>query len=225
MITDIDGKLEVFIITNGRSTFEYCQNSIQGQLGVKFKTTIHRDMDWLTANKRILDVCKSEFFVRVDDDMLLHPRAISFMFKCVSHQSSRCALRGWKLWEPYSVKVIKGVKAYNLELAKDIGFRISAIGKIDKVFSADAKRKRKKIIYTEDIVGIHSCSTFPEHLQYAIMRGENKGDNFKQEKMWMKKVITGCKLSLRKQAKMSDGYVRRLNKKNKSGFYKFLKHG
>ena len=86
-MVDLDGKLEIFIITNGRATFPYCEESVLNQEQVKFKTTIHRDMKWLDANRRILDVCQSKFFARIDDDMILHPRAVRFMWECIQKQS------------------------------------------------------------------------------------------------------------------------------------------
>ena len=220
---DLSNKLEVYFITNGRSTSEYALAALHAQKYVQFKIVIHRDMDWLSANKRILEVCTSKFFMRVDDDMILNPHAVRYMWHCVEKQSSRIALKGCKLWEPYSSKVVKGVKAYNLRLAREIGFKISKIGKIDKIFSADAKRKRKKISYTNDVIGIHACSNFKEHLKYAIMRGEDKGSGFSTERAWMKHHINKFNVPLPKQAKMADKFVRRLNKRKRTGFFRFLR--
>jgi len=220
---DLKGKLEVFFITNGRSTSPYAKASIDTQKYVEFKTIVHEDMDWLSANKRILDVCKSKFFVRIDDDMILNPHALRYMWYCVQEQSSRVALKGFKLWEPYSSKVVKGIKVYNLATVKDIGFRISKIGKIDKLFAVDAKKKRKKIRYTNDILGIHACSNFKEHLKYALMRGEDKGADFSIERAWMKYHIKKFNVPLPKQAKLAYKFVRRLNKRIHSDFFKFLR--
>lgn len=222
-VLDLTSLLEVFLITNGRSTFSHAKGSIEAQKHVTFKTTIHEGMDWLSANRQILKVCKAPFFVRVDDDMILNPHAIRFMWHCVKAQSSRIALRGFKLWEPYSNKVVKGIKVYNLALAKDIGFRISDIGKIDKLFTADAKKRRKKVIYSDDVLGIHACSTFKEHLRYALMRGEDKGSGFSVERAWMKHHINRFSVPLRKQFKMANKFIRRLNKRTKSDFFRFLR--
>jgi len=222
-IIDLNGKLEVFFITNGRSTAPYAQHSLDEQLGVKFKMTVHKDMDWLEANRRILDVCKSRFFLRVDDDMILNGHAISYMWLCLEKQSSITALRGWKLWEPYSNKVVKGIKAYDFELAKKIVFRISNIGKIDKLFTQDAEKTDYRVRYGNDVVGVHACSNYDEHLRYALMRGEQKGKDFKAEKRWMKKVITGYDESLEKQKKLTGRFLYRVNKKHRTGFYRFIK--
>ena len=131
---DTDGIIEVFIITNGRSTFPYCLNSVKSQVGIKFKTTIISNKPWLEANLSILDKCKSKYFVRVDDDMLIHNRAIEFMNYVVANQKGDVGMRQWRLWEPYSNKVCKGIKIYTADVARKIGFRVNEIGKIDKMF-------------------------------------------------------------------------------------------
>ena len=220
---DLNEQLEVFIITNGRSTFPYVHDSIKEQKNVKFQTTIHRDMTWIEANRRILEVCKSPFFVRVDDDMILNKYAIHFMWHAIQGQSSRIVLRGFRLWEPYSEKVIKGVKVYQLQKAQELGFQVSHIGKIDKIFQAKARKKRYKVKYGEDVVGIHCCSNFDEHLRYALMRGEDKGSRFGVEKAWMRKVIKNCPYSLHHQARLAGKFLRRWNRKHHTNFAKFMR--
>ena len=222
-MNDLTGHLEAYFITNGRSTSPYAENALRNQKYVKFKITVHQDMDWLTANTKILETCESKFFLRVDDDMILNPHAVRYMAYMVQDQSSRVAMKGCKLWEPYSDKIIKGIKIYNTATAKDIGFRISKIGKIDKLFAADARKKRKKIRYTNDIVGIHACSHFDEHLKYALMRGEQHGPDFQQERVWMKQHIKSYKVPLKKQAEMAEKFVRRMNKRNGTEFFRFLR--
>ena len=221
---DITDKLEVFIITNGRATYPFCQQYVDQQKDVKFKTTVHRDMEWLEANQKIIEVCKSPFFLRVDDDMILHPRAVSYMWRCVENQYGRIALRGWRLWEPYSHKICKGIKIYNKKVVQKMGgFRISNLGKIDKVFTRDAKARGFKIKYGEDIVAIHACSSPEEHIKYSVMRGEDKGPNWKQERKWIKKHVSSCNLSIEEQSKLTGKFLYTLNRKRNNPFYKFIK--
>jgi len=218
---DLRGKLDVFIITNGRSTFPYCKKSIEKQKNVKINVTLIENMEWLDANRKILADCKSEFFLRVDDDMLLNSNALNFMWDVVSKESKNVALRSWLLWEPYSDKVCRGIKIYTHSIASKLGFNISKLGKIDKVFAkalVKTSYKRKK---HKDILAIHSCSTVQEHIAYAYMRGEQNGPDFKKEKKWMKKSISNCRYDLPQQYDMSDKFLYNLNKKSKTDFYKF----
>ena len=66
---DLEGMIDIFIITNGRSTYEYCKKSVDNQKDVKFKINIIRDMDWQSAHEELLRTCGSKFALRVDDDI------------------------------------------------------------------------------------------------------------------------------------------------------------
>jgi len=220
---NLDGLLDIFLITNGRSTFQYALQSLLDQQDIICNPQIIKDLPWLEANLTIVSRCKSKYFLRVDDDMLLHPKTISFMLKCIKDQDSNIALRGWRLWEPYSLKVCKGIKIYNHKLVQMIGFRINELGKIDKPFTEDATKQGFKQVYTDDVVAIHSCSTFEEHLDYAVKRGEDKGKDFKKEKRWMRNQIGNFNLSLEQQYVLRTDFLETLNTKKKTDFSRYLK--
>jgi len=221
-MTDLEGMIDVFIITNGRSTFEYCEKSLQLQKDVKFNINVIRDMSWQVAHEELLKKCNSIFALRVDDDMLLHPLALKFMYECVKNQDRKIALRGWRLWEPWSNKVCKGIKVYNSKIAKKIGFHLDHLGKIDKPFTVNAKKHGYKIKYTRDVVAIHSCGDFKEHLRYWSMRGETTGSNFKTKEQWAENLIRDFPLSLQEQYLLSDNFLPQLNKKNGTEFGKLI---
>jgi hypothetical protein len=220
---DLDGQLEAYLITNGRSTLPYCERALKAQEGVLFKTVYHRDLDWLEANRKILRDCKTRFFLRVDDDMILHPRAVSYMWHIASGQPADIALRGFRLWEPYSDKVCKGIKIYDTQQARRVGFRINEIGKIDKPFTKDAEQKNLRIQYEEDVVGIHACSSIDEHIRYAQMRGEDRGKDFAKEESWMREKIGSYRGTLDDQYALAGGFLRKLNVRLKTGFGAYLR--
>ena len=220
---DLSGIIDVFIITNGRSTFDYCNKSVDSQKEVKFKKHIIKDMDWQSAHDYMLDNCSSKFALRVDDDMLLHPLALKFMYKCVKNQKDDVALRGWRLWEPWSNKVCKGIKVYNHKIAKKIGFKLDNLGKIDKPFTANAENKGYKIKYTKDVVAIHSCGEFEEHLKYWKMRGEHTGGNFKVKENWAKNLIKDFSMDLQEQYDLNGEFIKEYNIKKGTDFGNFIK--
>lgn len=219
---DLSGIIEVFVITNGRSTFEYCKKSIDNQRDVKFEIVTIRDMGWQEAHEELLSKCSSRFALRVDDDMLLHPLALKFMYQCVKKQKDNIALRGWRLWEPWSNKVCKGIKVYNIKIAKKIGFHLDHLGKIDKPFTKNAEKAGYKIKYTRDVVAIHSCGDFSEHLRYWEMRGEAKNGKFTEKKVWAENLIKSCKMSLQDQNNLNKKFIRDYNIKKGTDFGKFI---
>lgn len=218
----LNGTIDVFVITNGRSTFEYCKKSIESQQGVFFNPIYIEHKGWQEAHKILLKKCKSKYALRVDDDMLLHPLALKFMHKCVKNQNNNIALRGWRLWEPWSNKVCKGIKVYNVEIAKKVGFQLDYLGKIDKPFMRNAEKDGYKIKYSKDVVAIHSCGNFEEHFKYWRMRGESKGKDFPKKKAWAKKLIENYHYSLNDQYELNKKFVPNLNVKRGTKFGDFL---
>lgn len=218
----LNGIIDVFIITNGRSTFPYCMKSVKSQKGVEFKLSLIRDMGWQEAHEKMLEDCSSKFALRVDDDMLLHPMALQFMYKCVKNQSDKIALRGWRLWEPWSNKICKGIKVYNYEIARKIGFKLDHLGKIDKPFTKNAEKAGYQIKYSKDIVAIHSCGDFKEHLKYWEMRGESDGPQFRDKHKWAKDLMENCGLSLEDQYNLNKRFIREENNKRGTEFGDFL---
>ncbi len=219
---NLNGIIDVFAITNGRSTFKYCEKSIHDQKDVKFRFNIIEGKKWQEAHEILLKKCRSKFVLRVDDDMFLHPSALSFMHSCVHNMDDRIALRGWRLWEPWSNKVCKGIKVYNVNIAKKIGFHLDHLGKIDKPFTRNAEKAGYKIKYTRDVVAIHSCGDFQEHLKYWEMRGEARDSNFKKKKKWAKELISSCKMNLEEQYDLNKKFIKDYNIKKGTDFGKFI---
>lgn len=219
---DLNGKIDVFVITNGRSTFNCCIGSVCSQKDVNFELLMIENMNWLDAHLYLLDKCKSRFALRVDDDMLLHPYALKFMWQCVENQSDKIALRGWRLWEPWSDKVCKGIKVYNIAAAKKIGFKLDKLGKIDKPFTRNAEKKGYKTKYSQDVVAIHSCGDYKEHLKYWKMRGESSGPQFEVKKKWAEELIKNFDMSTQEQYELTGKFLKKLNNKRKTEFGRMI---
>jgi hypothetical protein len=144
------------------------------------------------------------------------------MYQCIKEQSDKIALRGWRLWEPWSNKVCKGIKVYNKDAAKKIGFKLDGLGKIDKPFTKNAKERGYKVEYSYDIIGIHSCGEYEEHLKYWTMRGESTGPQFNTKKKWAKNLIANFDMSLQEQYKLTGTLLPRLNKEKHTDFGRMI---
>ena len=219
---DLKGKIDVFIITNGRSTFPFCLKTVEEQYKVKFTLRIHENMDWLTANVKMFEVSDAKYCLRVDDDMFLNNQALRFMWHCLEKADDKVALRGWRLWEPWSNKVCKGIKVYNRKLASKIGLRIDKLGKVDKPFTLDAEKKGYKINYSRDICAIHAAGKFEEHVKYWKMRGESGGPEFKKKLKWAKESMKKYNLSLEEQYAMAGRFIIDKNKEYNTEFERFV---
>ena len=122
--------LTACIITNERSTYKYARKLLKRQTYEYDDFIAIGNCNWLLANKRLLERVKTTHFIRVDDDMFLHPRAVEFM---VDTMPGKSIMHRGKLYEHYSKMVAGRVKIYNTDKVKSIGgFRANKLGKIDR---------------------------------------------------------------------------------------------
>ena len=222
---DLRGILDVCIITNGRSSFEYVNKSIREQKNVIFDTHIIRDKKWVDANNICLELCSSKHFLRVDDDMLLHNLSLCFIgSEILKRQDDRTCFFLWRLWQPSTSEIVNGIKAYNVDLTKKIGgFKENQIGKIDKLFFAKVLDKKLGIVgYKECVIGIHMSCDAEETLRYSRMRGEHLSKKFKTKEEKIRRMGKYPK-SLNDQYLMLNELVK-LNSKSQSRFYNFVQN-
>lgn len=208
-MTPISQVCEIVLITSGRSTWSHALEAavVQGA-GVH----VIRDKSWVEANNLALETVNTPCFMRVDDDMFLHPKALAFM---LSGYGGAIAHTG-KLYEHYTRRVAGKVKLYNIAKVRAIGgFRPNVLGKIDRTFERDAKSKCHRITTADKFgpVGLHACGEWEEQLEYEKMWGYKKST--REE---MKKYTK----SVRWQAKHATRIVERYNRASNTEFWKWL---
>jgi len=223
---DLTDYLDICVITNGRGSFKYVVKSLERQKNVKFDMTIFENMTWLDACNACLNYSNLPFYLRLDDDMLLHPLALHFFDYIIKNNDMENAVVCYyKLWEPWNKRLCGAVKVYNRELAKTIGFETDNRGKVDKIFKR--KAGEKKYIYIsnkKNAIGIHAACSFDDNMRYTKLRkGERNRPDFeirRKEIIYLDKVLKETPLS--KQFEMADRNLYELNRKNNTRFAKFV---
>lgn len=217
--------VEAFIITNGRSTFEYALKSVEEQSVDLKKITVIRDMKWIDAVNRCVELCESRFFLRVDDDMFLHPRCVEYMYRQTvkNKKVNRIAAYVCKLWEDWQSYVAGSIKLYQTARVKEMGgFKANAMGKIDKPF--EVAMKKKKFIVVKDnksVVGVHGMGTWEEQEHYRTLWLKNNSKiKYKRPKKYLLSQKR-YKKTPHKQYVIAKG-LRKVNKRRNSGFWHFL---
>lgn len=166
-------KVEAFVITNGRETFDYVLDSIQKQ-SMPLKLTMVRDRKWVDSLRYCAKHVKSEFFIRIDDDMMLHPHAFAFFLKAVPKIKRNVGVYVCRLWEDWSQKPIKGIRMYRSSAVRAVGFHPNKLGKVDKVFRRDLRKIGKKELCNDGIVGIHALANEKDQVHYRdLWRDQN----------------------------------------------------
>ena len=157
--------LEIFVITNERSTLEWTLKSIEYQT-LTVPVTVIRNMKWLDALNECLATSNSKFYLRVDDDMFLHPKAIEYYNYCLRKPIKSLGIYECKLWEDWSHKPAGSLKAYKTKVTRKIGFKANHLGKVDKVFSKEIVKYNYRRIRDKSMIGLHACSTIEDQKKY-----------------------------------------------------------
>ena len=127
------------------------------------------------------DCSNSPYYIRLDDDMILHPLALYYFYATIKNiQSDNAIVHFCRLWEPWNERVCGAVKVYNRKLTKEIGFELDNCGKIDKLFKKKSIEKNydyHRIGGKTNIVAIHSACSYDDNLRYSKLRNEIKKRN------------------------------------------------
>jgi len=207
--------LEVFVFTNGSSLLDYTMQSIESQT-IRRKVTVLRDMSMIDACNQCIERCKSRFFMKVDDDMFLHPQCLSFYESRVSRMSNHAffAANLLEFWRK-KPSIVYCLKAYDRKIARKIGFKADKFGRVDRTFLAKAKlRRQAPVIDKKSVVAVHVLRSLLEQKQYQkIWTGLSKG---RVSKRIFKTDIPAAEQFLKIES------LAEWNRKNSTGFYSYL---
>ena len=210
-------KVEIFVITNGRSTFKYALQSAQNQIG-EFPVHVIRDMKWVDALNKCLDICQSPFYLRVDDDMFIHPLCVKYMLDKAKKTKSIGAYI-CRLWEDWSGRSGGYIKLYKTKAAKKIRFRANKLGKVDKPFFKDMAKTKYKSVKDKSLVGLHACGTIEDEKKYRQLWLKDNAKVFYKEP----KELDRARKKYKKTVKQQYELISKLKDKNKKYKTKFFK--
>lgn len=223
-MTDIRDLMDVFVITNGRSSFPFVLDLLQRQQGVRSNSIqVVQDMTWLDACMACLEYSARPYYLRLDDDMLLNPWALAFMVDCLIPQaSSNTAAVMAQLWEPWVPRNCGAVKIYVREQTKQLGFSVDARGKVDKIFKVGARERGFAMPKDASTVAIHAACPAEDNQRYSELREETRTPEFRVRAQEIKKLDKVCrKHPLAKQAGWANRSLFKHNKKEKTSFFRY----
>jgi len=120
---DLSSKVTVFVTTVGSPTFELCLHFLEQQDCSFCIKVISNIAPMSAAFQRMLDDCNSEFFVQVDEDMLLYPHAVRTLFERMNGHAAEIALHVEYLYDTHLRRCIQGVKIFRTKIVKRYPFR------------------------------------------------------------------------------------------------------
>ena len=215
---------EAFVITNNRSTLDYVIKSIESQ-SVNIPVTIIRDMKWIDAVNECVSKCKSRFYFRIDDDMILHPLCFEYMHYMATSLKRKSLKKmsayACKLWEDWTNRAAGSLKMYQTPIVQRMGgFRVNKLGKIDKTFNADSAKHGHIIAKDNSMVGIHALGEFTEQMRYRELWLKNSKANVKPR--WYMDAQKRYGKNIEEQYNLIGSLYSR-NRKRKTGFGRYIR--
>jgi len=214
----MNSEVEIFVITNGRSTFPYALKSAENQ-DIDVKITVIRNMKWVDALRQCLQECQSTYYLRQDDDMFIHPFCVRYLLQKAKKVRNLCAYIG-KLWEDWSGRPGGNIKLYKTEPTRRIGFTTNKLGKVDKPFFRKVAKTKYRAIKDKSLVGLHACGTRKDEAHYKRLWLKNNARVYYDEPKELDRARKRYKKNIEQQYQLLNILK---NKNKKYGFYKYIK--
>lgn len=226
-MVDLRGFIDVCVLTNGRESFKQVIQSLEAQVDVKFDLHVVKNKNIIDACNDCLNYSDASFFIKVDDDMILHPMTLKYYFYRVGSVAvssfKHVAIYGSILWEPWNGRYCNILKAYDRRIAKKIGFKPDARGKIDKVYRQACKARNYAVVKEKSVVGIHAACKASDNMKYCELFGCTKDPKFsirRKEIKFLDEVYK--KVPLSQQLELANKKLYEENRKINSLFYQFV---
>jgi hypothetical protein len=211
-------KTDIFIITNGRSTFKYALESAEKQKS-DVRIVVIENMKWVDALNRCLELCQSEFYLRQDDDMFIHPLCVKYLLykarKTINIGAYIC-----KLWEDWSGRPGGYIKLYNTAATRKVGFKANKLGKVDKPFFKKMSKTKYRAIKDDSLVGLHACGTIEDEENYRKLWLNQNAKVYYDEPRYLANSRKKYKKTVLEQYELLKTLM---NKNKNTPFYKFRK--
>ena len=121
---DPASEVTVFVSTVGdEPNFQECLSRLRRQTARAPVEIIRNVAPLSAAFQRMLDACRTRYYVQVDEDMLLFPRALRALHQAIAAAPPAVAIVCAGLWDCDIEEPIYGVKIYRHEIVRRFPYR------------------------------------------------------------------------------------------------------
>jgi glycosyltransferase involved in cell wall biosynthesis len=180
---DISSSVTVFVATVGSQSFEACKRLLEQQ-DCDFRMQVIANVAPMNAAfQKMLDDCQTEFYVPVDEDMLLYPHAVRTLFERMSRHPPHVALHVEYLYDTHIQKYVQGVKIFRHEVAKRYPFRNVQGCEVDQIarfrndgYDLTVVRPPEQADPFRDTLGLHGTNYTREtaYLRYFVLQRRHR---------------------------------------------------
>ena len=121
-VVDVSDLVTVFVTTVGAPTFEACLAHLAAQDCRFTLRVIDRVAPMHAAFQRMLDDCRTPYYVQVDEDMLLHPHAVRTLYERIEAGGPQVAMFAADLFDEHLQRCLIGVKIFRHEIVRRYPF-------------------------------------------------------------------------------------------------------
>lgn len=213
----MNDQFDAYVLTNGRSSLPYCLESLKGQ-SVPINVNMVQDMSMEAAMNHIVKVCQTPWFLKIDDDFLLHPRTV----ECLRRVKLRptWSMYYWYLYDVCTGKTIQSFKLYNAAVAREVGFRARSSGRVDPNFLKDVAA-RWPVHADNSMVALQLCPPWEDQERYEHIWTENSPKTKGAHRKATRRQMQQYKVPLSEQVTL----LTKLESQKSCTFTSFLRNG
>jgi glycosyltransferase involved in cell wall biosynthesis len=166
---DLSDRVSVFVTTVGAESYATCREHLRLQDSRFELSVIRRVAPMNAAFQRMLDRCRTPFFVQVDEDMVLYPHAIRSLYEKIAAEPDSTAILAGDLYDPHLDRCIVGVKIYRHDVVRRYPFaNVRSFEKLQvEQMAADGYRVVTQPVATvpgENTLGLHGTHWTPRSI-------------------------------------------------------------
>ncbi|OQW35778.1 MAG: hypothetical protein A4E19_16140 [Nitrospira sp. SG-bin1] len=154
---EIRAATTVFVLTVDDPVFPACKAALDAQQGTTFKVEMIRNVSpFSAAAQRMIADCRTEYFIQVDEDMILQPDAVASMEGVMTAAPDNVGMICFHLFDDDRGLPIQGVKIYRTSLMKTLVFHDVKASEMDLL--EQMGRRGIHWILHPDVKGRHGTS-------------------------------------------------------------------
>lgn len=121
---EIHSATTVFVLTVDDPVFSACKAALDAQRGTRFGLEIIRNVcPFSAAAQRMITDCRTDYFIQVDEDMILQPDAVASMEAVMAAAPDDVGMICFHLFDDDRDLPIQGVKIYRTALMRSLAFQ------------------------------------------------------------------------------------------------------
>jgi hypothetical protein len=187
---DLSQHVTVFVTSVGAATATTCLEHLREQDCTFTLRLIEGVAPMNAAFQRMLDECRTPYYVQVDEDMLLYPHAIRTLYESMTDAEADVALIIADLYDVHVERCIIGLKIFRHDIVRRYPLRSMEPFEIDQVLRLEADgykmvHPKAGVMPVEgQTLGVHGTHWSPSSIYQRYMTLQRRCRRYPDTKAW-----------------------------------------